>query len=341
MNHPSSQTPEEKLLRSILIRSESSQEVTASDHPSDETLALFLEGALGENERESLLAHFAICSDCREIAGLGIQEASESLIAPAARQQTHPLQKRWGRVMAMAAGLLLAVAFWLQRGAWNGSGSEQQIVAEASRLLEEGKFSEMESLVESPGIRRELSQQLLNLKLQALRKIPSVISLATMGRLTQFGVGVDGTVARGAETQVGLREAGELLTSVSQPSTELLLNRGHWALSSGRLKDALRDFQSVVQQDDQNDLGWLGLGLAHYLADDFVEAERDFRRVLELRPDDISARMNLALTLQELDKPVDAVSIWRELQKLPLEPADRTLVEQALRHLGDVGEKQP
>ncbi len=51
----------------------------ASDHPSDETLAAFLDGNLGEGEREAVIGHLAQCDDCRAfVADWGRAVALES-----------------------------------------------------------------------------------------------------------------------------------------------------------------------------------------------------------------------------------------------------------------------
>ena len=77
-------------------------------HPSDQTLAEFLDGRLDESARKELLEHLANCERCSQI----IAE-----VPPAGRARraakVFPFSKKLGSVLALAASLLLAVWFSL------------------------------------------------------------------------------------------------------------------------------------------------------------------------------------------------------------------------------------
>jgi hypothetical protein len=76
---------------------------SAGPHPDTDLLAAFQEGAVTVRERERLLAHFAACAHCREVARL-------SLPAPESKQQVVvPVASGWRRWVNWAAVATTAV----------------------------------------------------------------------------------------------------------------------------------------------------------------------------------------------------------------------------------------
>ncbi len=338
-------SPADDLLRHVLQRTEQTSAVSIN-HPDEETLALFAAGGLSKSEHETLVNHLAQCPACRiVVANLLIDSPVEEIVetheavattAPAALTHTgsigeSSLRRRMYAIATVAAMVLIAVGLWL-RNAPPGVDPQMQaqVYDRASSLLAQGDFERAESVLAESQANGNWSERLLNLKIQAIRRIPSTVALATMGRLTQFGVGIDGSFARGGEPQIGLKEAGELMQSADQPSTELLLNRGHWALAAGETAQALADFEAVTKQQPGDKWGWLGLGLAQFLNHDHVAAEASFRMVINLDATNLAAKINLALTLQELDRRDEARVIWQALSQETLSDVDRKLVTEAL-----------
>ncbi len=99
-------------------------------HPETELLAAFIEQALSPAERETVLAHLALCADCRKIAVLALPEATvvatavetapeaETVLASGAREFRQKASGHgsrnwlgWGnlRWAALAAGIAVAV----------------------------------------------------------------------------------------------------------------------------------------------------------------------------------------------------------------------------------------
>ena len=79
-----------------------------SGHPDADQLSAFLDHALPAHERGQVLAHLAICPDCRETVALSLP-AAEAPLAPAAR----PERKRWfrpGSIVVLPAATALAAA---------------------------------------------------------------------------------------------------------------------------------------------------------------------------------------------------------------------------------------
>jgi len=109
-----------------------------------------------------------------------------------------------------------------------------------------------------------------------------------------------------------------------------LLNRGHLLLSLQKPEAARRDFDSAVKLAPNDALAWLGLGLANFMLDDFTAAERAFRRTIEIDPQNIDAKFNLAMTLEEAGQTPPALEVWEALLKEPLSDADRKRVEYAI-----------
>ena len=80
----------------------------------------------------------------------------------------------------------------------------------------------------------------------------------------------------------------------------------------------------------------LGLGIALFLQDKFETAEPAFQDVLRREPTHVPARINRALTLEELDRLKEACDEWRRLSSgSSLTDKQRRLVQRALEHCGD------
>lgn len=97
-------------------------EAAATPHPESDVLAAFAEQALTQSEREDVLAHLALCQDCREVLRLAVPP-SEMMAAPVEREAelapvTAPRAERrnrnwfaWGglRWAGLAAGMAMAL----------------------------------------------------------------------------------------------------------------------------------------------------------------------------------------------------------------------------------------
>ncbi len=76
-----------------------SRQSAVGPHPDADLLAAFQEGALTAREQESLLAHFAACAHCREVARLALPapESGQQVIVPV------PAASVWRRWLSWAA----------------------------------------------------------------------------------------------------------------------------------------------------------------------------------------------------------------------------------------------
>lgn len=349
-----SSTQRDELFRRILTQTDRDSAPTSSFHLDDETVALFIEGGLPSSQRMIAVEHLADCAVCRKlVAAIAFDEVSEPVGSQA---DSLPLDRTVPRIapssvappaktrsMAPVFATISAATILLAVGLWFGADFGQNLTAsralkkyrQAEQLLAQADFDGARSVINAArqqGVRSEL---LTSLESQAIRHFPGSLALASAGRLTDFGYDVDGTVARGATPQTGLNDARQLLDSVPAEELETLLNRGHVALSAGDAAKAIGDFQTASDRAPENIWGWLGLGLAQFTQRDYASAEAAFHRCLEISPQDMTARINLAMTLQELDRTDEAAEIWRSLlAEKSLSERDRESVKRALTALG-------
>ena len=331
-------TPEDRLLDGLLRRAETaSSRMPDAEHLDDETLALFVEGLLPTGERPAVIEHLADCVTCRQlVATLWSSEAreGESPAEPqAAPSRERVLSRRALKLaVAVAAMLLVAVGVWW-RGTQSNMLAEQRTYQQSQQLLAASDFEQARRVMAQARQQGIRSDRLLNLNSQAVRQLPGSLALETAGTLTDFGYDFDGTLSRGSSPSTGLREAAALLAEAKTEPLELLLNRGHLRLSQNDFEAANSDFQRATQTAPDQPLSWLGLGLAEFARQNFEAAESAFRQCLSLAPEHVPARVNRAMTLEELDRFDEARTEWQlVLSKSPPE-AVRRRIEQHLKAL--------
>jgi tetratricopeptide (TPR) repeat protein len=292
-------------------------------HPDEETLALFALGELRGPERDELVRHLSECAACRQAASsvLTWSELAESV--------THPSLERSGSLwrprramawagLAAAACLLLAFATLIRLDVPGrpGMATEGEAHAQATDLLQRGRFNEARAVV-AEAVRHGIeSDRLSSIEAQALRGIPGTIALAYAGRLTDFGFEIGGVTARSTAQGHPAGRAEEALGVLSRSGSEddtIALNRGHALLSLQRPREALAEFQRVAGHTPGSALARLGEGLALFALADYSAAEDAFRACLRLDPEQGAARINLAMTLAEEGKTDEALAAWEEV----------------------------
>ena len=315
------------------------------EHLDAETLALFADGSLVEDERVRAIEHLAACTQCRRVASLliSVQESSNTQSDPTVHEQvTLPkfgsgwhAKERWA-VWATAAALLISVGSLLYWQSGNSQLAEARTYRRVLAMLEQSEFDKVKQTVTNAGKSGILSDRLRNLEAEAVRGIPAPIALAYSGRLIDFGYDIGGVVARDPTSlphRQDLDKASQILETVTSENLEAILNRSHVLLCLGRIQEARTEFQRAVELAPQDALAWLGLGLACFMADDFEGAETAFRQSLQLDAKSIPARFNLAMTLEELGKNAGALAEWRSLLNLPISQQDRQKIELAIEQL--------
>jgi tetratricopeptide (TPR) repeat protein len=325
---------DDRLLKRLLELTESADDAAPDPHPDEETLALFAMGKLREPQRGVVMQHIADCTDCRRAVSL------DSLVQEQ-RVQRRPLpflpRGAFARGTFSAAALLIVlVTGYLAWILILPSRSEPEYFAEADALLREGRFEETRVLCGRARDHGIESDRLRSLESQAWRQLPGPSALAVAGCLTNFGFDMTGTVARNAARQPmgsGLTEALAVLAGGGDHHVALLLNRGHASLSLDKPRDALRDFEKVVQSVPHEALGWLGQGLAQFMLEDYEAAAASFQNCVAIQARHRAARINLAMTLEQLQRWNEALRVWEDLLGDALPPGQREQIRSIVREL--------
>jgi hypothetical protein len=82
-------------------------------HPDADLLTAFAENALPEREQKQLIAHLAVCADCREILSVAASAAPVPVrddLAHVPPRSIHPQLRKWLRWAATAAGVVVVSA---------------------------------------------------------------------------------------------------------------------------------------------------------------------------------------------------------------------------------------
>ena len=99
-------------------------------------------------------------------------------------------------------------------------------------------------------------------------------------------------------------------------SMDLLLERGRDALEGGDWKTAVEHFSALIDHAPDFAEGYNGRATAYFMAGQFGPAIDDIGKTLSLNPKHFAAMSGLALILQELGQPEDALEVWREVETL-------------------------
>jgi tetratricopeptide (TPR) repeat protein len=301
-------TSEGKLLGEVLSRATTDQSVT---EPIDlETLTMFVEGQLPAKEQANMLELLDRDSEARETVSLLLKTKANE-------QDVEPKKKKWNSrnvaiLAAMAASLLIVVGLLYLPGQLNKS-AERSVFETAQNQLRSERYQEARKTLEDAANRGVESDRLGQLHVQAVLESPAPVALASRGRLSDFGYQLDGVAARepaSGQDRQQFEEALELIQGRSADSNQMKLNLGYTMMQLGQLDEAGQVFNSLVESNPELPLAWLGLGLVQYVQEDFQNAEVSFRRCLEHAPENMAARINLAMTLTELGKLEKALETW-------------------------------
>ncbi len=97
------------------------------------------------------------------------------------------------------------------------------------------------------------------------------------------------------------------------PSMDLLLDRGRTAMEAGDWTAAIEHLTALTDHAPDFAEGWNARATAYYQAGKFGPALSDIRRTLALEPRHFGAISGLALILEELGYPADALRAYREV----------------------------
>ena len=121
-----------------------------------------------------------------------------------------------------------------------------------------------------------------------------------------------------------------LWSQSGSPSMDLLLTRGREALEAGDMVLAIRHFTALIDHAPDFAEGYNGRATAHFQLGRYGLSLEDIRQTLRLNPRHFAAMSGLALILEEIDRPEDALAAWREVEKLH---PNREGLKEAIRRL--------
>ena len=121
-----------------------------------------------------------------------------------------------------------------------------------------------------------------------------------------------------------------LWSQSDSPSMDLLLTRGREALEAGDMVLAIRHFTALIDHAPDFAEGYNGRATAYFQLGRYGLSLEDIRQTLRLNPRHFAAMSGLALILEEIDRPEDALAAWREVEKLH---PNREGLKEAIRRL--------
>jgi len=97
------------------------------------------------------------------------------------------------------------------------------------------------------------------------------------------------------------------------PSMDLLLQRGREAMEAEDLTTAIEHFSALVDHAPDFAEGYNARAMAYFRQARYGLAIEDIRQTLTLNPRHFGAMSGLALIMEELGFPEDALDAWREV----------------------------
>ncbi|NNE80484.1 MAG: tetratricopeptide repeat protein [Silicimonas sp.] len=140
------------------------------------------------------------------------------------------------------------------------------------------------------------------------------LALADDAELEALFEGLKGADAEAA-TQIEAR-IYDIWSKSGSPSMDLLLDRGRTALSEGNTKLAIEHFTALIDHAPEFAEAYNARATAFFQAGQFGLSLSDIQTALSLNPRHFGALSGLALILEELGRPEDALDAWREVQAL-------------------------
>jgi tetratricopeptide (TPR) repeat protein len=114
----------------------------------------------------------------------------------------------------------------------------------------------------------------------------------------------------GAEGRI-VESIGLLWARSGSASMDLLLRRGRAAIEAGDLVRAVHHLTALTDHAPGFAEGWNSRATAFYMMDEWGLALADIERVLALEPRHFGALTGLAVILEKLGRPGDALAAWR------------------------------
>ena len=118
--------------------------------------------------------------------------------------------------------------------------------------------------------------------------------------------------------EAGPEETGQIQGQIAaqwsrsgSAAMDLLLTRGEDAMEAGEPDLAIQHFSALIDHAPDFAEGYNGRATAFYLAGQIGPALADIQRTLALNPRHFGAMSGLAVILEELDRPQEALAVYR------------------------------
>lgn len=134
-----------------------------------------------------------------------------------------------------------------------------------------------------------------------------------------------------AEPESVDRIEGQIITEWSKSGSaamDLLFKRGEDAMEAGTPEIAVQHFTALVDHAPNFAEGYNGRAAAYYQLGLIGPAIDDLRQVLVLEPRHFGAMTGVAVVLEEIGRPEDALEVWQRVQAfLPTDPEVLGMIE--------------
>lgn len=119
-------------------------------------------------------------------------------------------------------------------------------------------------------------------------------------------------------------------------TADMLLTRGRAAMDTGRFDLAIDHLTALVDHAPDFAEGYNARATAYYREGLYGPALADIEMVLALNPSHFGAMMGLAMILEEIGRPADALSVYRAVFAIhPHRPTLKDAMERLERTLGE------
>lgn len=108
----------------------------------------------------------------------------------------------------------------------------------------------------------------------------------------------------------------EIWSKSGSDSMDLLLERGREALTAGDTKLAIEHLTALVDHAPDFAEAYNARATAYFQAGKYGPSLEDIRRTLQLNPRHFGALSGMALILEEIGRPEDALAAWREVETI-------------------------
>ena len=108
----------------------------------------------------------------------------------------------------------------------------------------------------------------------------------------------------------------DIWSQSGSPSMDLLLDRGRNALNDGDIKLAVEHFTALIDHAPEFAEGYNARATAFFQSGQYGLSLADIQRTLAMNPRHFGAMSGLALILEEIGQPEDALATWREVERI-------------------------